>query len=1551
MSEETKISVGLRVTILNKPELGKGYVKYIGLTKFAEGRWVGIELDGPNGKNDGTVKGDKYFDCKPNHGIFVRSNIVIPDGQQSQDDSHHTDTLMPTLPPQTTTTTPTTTTTSTTTPSTSKSGIRPPSSTGVRPPTTSGTTTTSGIRPPSSVGNRPSSGSVSGSSSTTGIKKPTESGIKKPSTSTTPTTTSTGSGSTSTTPHTSRPSSPTPTTEPVTTTDEQKKTTTTTTTTRPPSSTSARPPSSGSVHPTTTTKPSQPPKEEKQPELTLEDLNKSTGPSTSSSSLKPPSTGIRPPSSTGSRSTTSTSEKSTTSSGIKPPTSTSTTTKEDDKVEKPTTTATSTSTSSGIKPPTSSGIKPPTTSTSTSTTSFSELTTSQLTGSNSSLKKSKIMAGEDEDEKEEDEKINDLLNKSLVNEKSLKDSVVDENVEKMMAAINELTEFKLKSQDQINDLQNTIRELSSQKDKSSREYEKQIQQLEKSISQKEKEYDNLLKSQHKSDESAEKQISKEKELFEKEKEQFNEQISSLNDTIELLTLDKELTEEKLELSQTELEQVQEELELLKVEFENVKIQLNASSKTPQIDESLPTDVGVLQEQNEKLKETLVKLRDMALSDKHEFAKKSKDYEQSSKQLQTANDKIQKLELDVALKLEEILEYKLALEDAESQEALITDLTEKNLELNEEVDELKGTLSDLEAFKDLSEELTENQVALEKSLRHDLYAKEVENLNLNGQLANQALKISEAERTIQQFRELVGRLQHKIEEMKKREDEQYEQNTNFTALQQQLLNKNQQLQNQVIRATALEIDHQLDTYKAKEAELHLSFINEYLPEQTFQSDNDSIKLLLTLKRIVLKSELAQKYLNRTYKVEEISQKLLSSTGQQTESDELVASSNTVAHSLQVIHILDHLIISATWLSETLEHCSVDNWLKSGRSTKDINRQEQILDQLLGLIKEEQYGLGYSSQDLEKITVKLDSILANVFGETQIYKSEWSMILNHILNIQYYLKQIMLNDINISNTIQSNVPTFPQKDISKLLSICRKVFKNLLTKPSLKHSTVIRDILKFSETSCSSILNDLVQSIPKMRDQSINQEILIAQMNTRVESILLSNSNFTGNSKQSGNDEFELDGIISQNQVNEDTLSPLEKLFNRLIVQLNDIVESILAGDLNEDSKQHQQQQQQQQQKPWVIRSIQLKQSLGEVGTLYNTIAAKEQELLENLKALKTKDAELIEEKRKEESFDKRIKTLQKSENELNAQLEKEREVREKNEKQYKQAIAILRKDHSDLDQENKTLKQKNTNLLQEQKKMQVNLNSLNQGIGNDVQQLRQADDIQVVTLKKSIRYLRQENQKLKHQKSLHELSQMLPEFTYNIVPKEDEDKSIQDQTDIKPTSPLVQSKPHLKFNEILEYSKLVGHTMNQILETAATPKVLDISGQQQQQQQQSSSSSNGALAMNEIEKLKQIEKQQVMRVQLLQSKMTNIISSQFGSFGLQNYTDPLQSNMLKQFVPKPIGKVSIPLLSSTHNSLLQDDDIRRALSSSTVTPSNLLFTNQKSFNEIHQVFVN
>lgn len=55
---------------------GEGAIAFIGETQFSSGTWLGIILDEPNGKNDGSVQGVQYFKTSDKKGLFVRKEQV-----------------------------------------------------------------------------------------------------------------------------------------------------------------------------------------------------------------------------------------------------------------------------------------------------------------------------------------------------------------------------------------------------------------------------------------------------------------------------------------------------------------------------------------------------------------------------------------------------------------------------------------------------------------------------------------------------------------------------------------------------------------------------------------------------------------------------------------------------------------------------------------------------------------------------------------------------------------------------------------------------------------------------------------------------------------------------------------------------------------------------------------------------------------------------------------------------------------------------------------------------------------------------------------------------------------------------------------------------------------------------------------------------------------------------------------------------------------------------------------------------------------------------------
>ena len=72
-----EIKVGSRCEVRVVGQLPKrGAVAYVGYTEFKPDLWVGVILDEPTGKNNGSVAGTKYFECPMKYGAFVRPKMM-----------------------------------------------------------------------------------------------------------------------------------------------------------------------------------------------------------------------------------------------------------------------------------------------------------------------------------------------------------------------------------------------------------------------------------------------------------------------------------------------------------------------------------------------------------------------------------------------------------------------------------------------------------------------------------------------------------------------------------------------------------------------------------------------------------------------------------------------------------------------------------------------------------------------------------------------------------------------------------------------------------------------------------------------------------------------------------------------------------------------------------------------------------------------------------------------------------------------------------------------------------------------------------------------------------------------------------------------------------------------------------------------------------------------------------------------------------------------------------------------------------------------------------
>lgn len=63
--------IGDRVIVSSEKGNMMATLRFLGETEFATGEWAGVELDYPDGKNNGEICGVKYFDCPDRYGLFL----------------------------------------------------------------------------------------------------------------------------------------------------------------------------------------------------------------------------------------------------------------------------------------------------------------------------------------------------------------------------------------------------------------------------------------------------------------------------------------------------------------------------------------------------------------------------------------------------------------------------------------------------------------------------------------------------------------------------------------------------------------------------------------------------------------------------------------------------------------------------------------------------------------------------------------------------------------------------------------------------------------------------------------------------------------------------------------------------------------------------------------------------------------------------------------------------------------------------------------------------------------------------------------------------------------------------------------------------------------------------------------------------------------------------------------------------------------------------------------------------------------------------------------
>lgn len=425
-----------------------------------------------------------------------------------------------------------------------------------------------------------------------------------------------------------------------------------------------------------------------------------------------------------------------------------------------------------------------------------------------------------------------------------------------------------------------------------------------------------------------------------------EELQAEHDSImELATLDREMAEETAEVLKVELDALKQKAEELELEVEILREENMEYSQGMSPEERASTGWLQMERNNERLREALIRLRDLTQEQDEENKAQIKSLEKDLEEFEAIKEQYQ-------IAKEKLLESELRAEDLRQQlddnlgaENMIEQLSYEKLQQSEQIQELKAVIADLEALKEINDELEINHVQNEREMQEELDFKD----NIITEQVRRAVEkednIGDLEYTLSRFRELVTNLQSDLEDMRashavnEAESEQLNSNARL------MMDLNQKLHISAAKTQIKTIDLEMQRMGAQEAQQHLDIVKLFLPE-SFDADKDSVLALLRFTRLSFKATLLHGFIK-----ERVSQP------HPGHEDDVLAGCD----------VLDKL----TWVSSMcnrfvngISHCSSDEFAKYQAALYELEPVERALNNWIEGLKRDELKERQCADELQR-----------------------------------------------------------------------------------------------------------------------------------------------------------------------------------------------------------------------------------------------------------------------------------------------------------------------------------------------------------------------------------------------------------------------------------------------------------------------------------------------------------------------------------------------------------------------------------------------------------
>ncbi|KAI5748718.1 hypothetical protein M8J76_001409 [Diaphorina citri] len=752
-------------------------------------------------------------------------------------------------------------------------------------------------------------------------------------------------------------------------------------------------------------------------------------------------------------------------------------------------------------------------------------------------------------------------------------------------------------------------------------------------------------------------LKRELEKLKQEKQEAveaKEDTADLVETLEMMTLDKEMAEERAETLQVELDLAKEKIEELTLDIELMKADIEKSCDgAGDGTEVSRYQIKQLEQQNMRLRETLVRLRDLSAHEKHEMSKLQKDIEEKKqenaeliKSQEKLKQRVTELEADCADLHEQV-------DAALGAEEMVQQLSVQKLELEDLVSKQAEEIVDLEALQVVSDQLQEDAKEIEIELKEEVEMARSATREVIREKEAALESLADRELTIVKFRELVQKLQDQCQDLQHQlHKETSNQAAIKTAIPEMLDYKKMFAET---KAHARTIDLELRRLEVQQSQQHVQYLTAYMPDAFLSrgGDNDAVRVLLLIPSLLWKSEILLSQIKEKFPpVDSITHADLIRSHQ---AEQFVCRSKLSFHLFQLQAILRQY-------ASSFNLCTPEVLLKAGQSYPEMAANDWTLDGFIEMLKTDQLDEKVSTENIEKCVTYFNTFYPVLFPDTKF--SHVGHLLMDYVKILSTACDCLQTD---SKIIQALIQNTEEEGYMALLT----QHLTTVTEVMLQHlKQVRRRVSSFTEIPDIGVSEDVLASLA--------QSVVLANSLTKV----------IREVSKAGLAILPLgDGKVDESKISEiaskvcESTFPSEALSQGAVACIKNAVNDLASNIANIP--------------PIIIRAKQVKQEIEEIKTMKSKLEERERDIKDLKILLRSKQEEIgeisVRKDLAESKLANAIRDKDYQEQKLKGKLEDLQNLLKKKEKEYEDTMDHLQADIESLETEKGELKDKLKNM--------------------------------------------------------------------------------------------------------------------------------------------------------------------------------------------------------------------------------------------------------------------